>query len=438
MMKIIILVVIFLSNLLIANDIKHSNCLYVDKKEICIKEEDSIEKGYRNIFINDTYISPYTIKNNKKSIHKPYQNIFISEKWLSIYIGNEFYFYSFDTKKFMQISNLNVENFMFAEFLNNDYFAIQYYSSFSSSLGIKIIDLSKMYSFKIDNYFYDDILKRGYSNHIYVIEQILKKEGYPKVNYKNGDFFHFNESILNSTYNNEIEFFSIKKIENILINNEINNNMLYILNNDFNVISSSKLDIDELLPNYYNDIKDNFVHEKNNKSIFIILMSIMGLVIIYFIGKKILGSYKVPFLSLFIMLCYILFIFVGAVILNVFYFEQQFFEGFYDRKDLLFNIWKYCFAGLFLIPLGYVLSNKIFNFNLEILDNFFKSDFNKKELPNNIFILLVGTFILSLFVLYIYVDNLSMIPFFGLFQNLSTEELSVLRSDAGNNFNGKV
>ena len=89
----------------------------------------------------------------------------------------------------------------------------------------------------------------------------------------------------------------------------------------------------------------------------IIIISLGSVLFSYILLRKASGIIKIPFISTFFMVKYILFVYMGSVLLNVFYFTYEVNMGVYSHPDILLNMWCYTTAGLFLIPLGMFVAN---------------------------------------------------------------------------------
>lgn len=175
-------------------------------------------------------------------------------------------------------------------------------------------------------------------------------------------------------------------------------------------------------------------------SIGIIIISIFSVLISYNLLKLASGIIKIPFISTFFMFKYLVFAYSGSVLLNVFYFEYELNNGVYERPDLLLNMWYYTTAGLYFIPLGMFIANFATYYKPIIATkNLLSKDIqiSKSDISNTTFILLLTLFGISIFVLLLYISKIGTLPIIGVFDGFSVTDLSLLRSDSGNNFDGK-
>lgn len=176
-------------------------------------------------------------------------------------------------------------------------------------------------------------------------------------------------------------------------------------------------------------------------SILIVIISIVSLLISYLLIKIATGYIKIPFVSSFFMLYYLVFIYIGCLLLNVFYFKYELATGFYDRLDLVLNIWLYSTAGLFLLPLGMLFANLITGYKPRMFTSRLLSKeiiIKGKDSSNFIFILFVGILIISVIALLLYRAKIGEFPIIKAFEGVSPIELAKFRSNATNNFPGKL
>lgn len=176
-------------------------------------------------------------------------------------------------------------------------------------------------------------------------------------------------------------------------------------------------------------------------SLGILLVSLILLYFSYRYVKYIIGEMKIPFISLFFLFKYILLVYVGSVILNIFYIPYHVNIGTYEHKDLLFNIWLYSSVGLFLIPSGMAVANGAFKYQAKEEVGFFLSkhiNIKQVDLNNILLILYTITFTISLVFLFIYKAKIGgSFPIEGIINGLDSSALALLRSDASNNFQGR-
>jgi len=175
-------------------------------------------------------------------------------------------------------------------------------------------------------------------------------------------------------------------------------------------------------------------------SVGIIIISLLSLFFCFQLLKIVSGIIKIPFVSTFFMLNYVVYAYIGSVLLNVFYFQYEINTGVYERPDLLLNIWFYTSAGLFLIPFGMWIANLVTNYKpYHSTNKLLSRHIELKSIDHSyfMFILLALLFGLSIFVLLMYISKVGNLPIIGVLDGLSTADLRMLRSDSGNNFDGK-
>lgn len=177
-------------------------------------------------------------------------------------------------------------------------------------------------------------------------------------------------------------------------------------------------------------------------SLVIIFLSFVFLYFFYRYTKVIIGTYRLPFISLFFLFKYIMLIYIGSVILNVYYIEYHVNIGTYEKKELLLNIWLYSSAGLFLIPTGMAVANGMLRYNsLKETNVFMQRDIyiDESDYKNNIlFFVYIFIFFISLIILFIYKYKIGgTFPIIGVFQGFDSQTLALLRSEASNNFQGR-
>lgn len=177
------------------------------------------------------------------------------------------------------------------------------------------------------------------------------------------------------------------------------------------------------------------------------LYSILIFTISLFIGYlsykliiKNCGSFFKPTVSNVFMWHYIVFCFIGIVVLNVYpYFYWD--ERVWYRADFLMQSWCLVMFGTLLMPVGMILANKFWAISITKDLCCFKSFRNISQLYENnkmlkwifLFFIIVITLV-SVF----YLTQLQHIPILGVFEGSSIADLAKLRSDATNNFPGKL
>jgi oligosaccharide repeat unit polymerase len=174
-------------------------------------------------------------------------------------------------------------------------------------------------------------------------------------------------------------------------------------------------------------------------SIHIIFFSILFL----WIGYKLLvfsnGPIKTFTIPNFFMLKYLIFAYIGSVLYNVVFFDLEWNYGMYNNLDYVFNVWLYSSLGIVLIPLGMLIANLLFRFNNTILNNnFFSKPFKSFEVNLSVLFSIIVILCISVFSLSIYRSIIGELPIVHIFSGTNEAVLALMRSDAGNNFSGKL
>ena len=174
-------------------------------------------------------------------------------------------------------------------------------------------------------------------------------------------------------------------------------------------------------------------------SIHIIFFSIL----ILWIGYKLLvfsnGPIKTFTIPNFFMLKYLIFAYVGSVLYNVVFFNLEWNNGMYNNLDYVFNIWLYSSLGIILIPLGMLIANLFFKFNNTILnENFISKPLESFRVNLGVLFSIVAILCVSVFSLLIYRSIIGELPIVHVFSGANEAVLALMRSDAGNNFSGKL
>ncbi|WP_417326343.1 O-antigen polymerase [Halarcobacter sp.] len=446
MMRILIIWTLLIGTLFsknIEND-KEYSCLQFNEKEICIKRGISPNK-YQNIYINDIYIAHGNtqIPNTTYAKGRFWKNSYIhfSTNWISFFIEDKIFLYNLKEKQFYKFEDFKEETIYNVGFFKDNLLFIQYYSKKTQSLDIQFVNLSKRIGHKVNNTGHD-ILRKFNLNRNLVIDRLIDKSFIPNYVQKiKGSAFDIIPTKLNNKYSKHFKsiktFYFLNKNKDDFLSSPILKNESYILNSKLEIISSHEFNYNKVMANEFKDNISFFVHNKYF-SILILLISIVSLAIVYFLVRKSVGTYKLPFISSFFMLSYICFVFIGATLLNAIYFEYEYSMYFYERKDILFNVWKYALYGLFLIPFGFIFANYLLKFDVKRETEKFTNIKYNNEISSKIFFIIISLFLISFIILFIYINKLSTLPIMGLFNSLSMEELAQLRSLSGNDFDGKV
>lgn len=360
------------------------------------------------------------------------KNIDLSTKWLTIVNNSKLYAYHLDLKQFYELLLPPFEKIYSMGFIKDNWLFIEYFSNKTNSVDITFINFDTFSSIDIATSL-NDSLRHYYHNRNLLVVQTKKNYKTPITvtnNLKMGckSFIYNNESLL------EIKKKKIDK--KMILTNSSLIEKAFILNSDFKIISEKKYKEKDLLPISHIDNKELLVQGK--LSIIIFVVSFISIVALFFILRNIVGSYTLPYISSFFVFVYLIFVFIGATFLNIFYFQYEYTMFFYERKDLLLNIWIYSFIGLYLMLGTFYLTNKLYGFKTQLESNRFESIDYNKMLNKQVFLFLISLFILAIVILVIYISKLDSVPIFNLFSNLAPEQLASMRSSTGNGFEGKV
>jgi hypothetical protein len=177
------------------------------------------------------------------------------------------------------------------------------------------------------------------------------------------------------------------------------------------------------------------------EKLYIFSISLLLLILNRFLIKNFLSNNKTITIFQFYNIFYIVFIYIGAVSLNLYQFEYEDYYGFYYRKDILFNIWILSSSCLILVPLGSIFINAFLGFNSINFSRYSSNDvISLNRFDYSIYSLWFGIILLtfSFIAFFIYLNNVGDLAILHLFDGLAASELGVLRSDATNNFTGKL
>lgn len=132
------------------------------------------------------------------------------------------------------------------------------------------------------------------------------------------------------------------------------------------------------------------------------------------------------------MIFYVVFAYIGSLILNVAYTEPGTRYLVYNRTDILLKIWITTSCGLIGIPLSVSIILKSIGFHSVVLP-----PVKNYRLKGIEWITILGLFLICCTVFFAYVKKIGGIPLFRYIQNTNLSQ-AVLRSDATNNFTGKA
>ena len=154
------------------------------------------------------------------------------------------------------------------------------------------------------------------------------------------------------------------------------------------------------------------------------------------------GKPKIFTISLFFCINYFVYAYFGAVILNIVQPEYEVSLGMYQRPDLFFKVWLFCTLGFFMLVLGMVLAQLLFDrqflFTKLQIKMLTKPFLANKE---NAYVRLIIVFFMAIAVLLLLLYRQKLggrLPIEYIFSGKSAAALALLRSDATNNFQGKA
>jgi len=188
-------------------------------------------------------------------------------------------------------------------------------------------------------------------------------------------------------------------------------------------------------------------------SYLILLFSLVSVYISIKLFLKANGNTKLPTVGLFFLFNYIIFIYIGATLMNFYIplvdFKQEHYEflwmsldrldGFHkdayllERPDFLLKTWLLSTSVLYLVPIGMLFFNKLLNKNIESLNTVEYQLSNEKVL----FTFISVFFALALVALYMYSMKIEKFPIIAVIEGYPRDMISFFRSESGNNFNGK-
>lgn len=175
----------------------------------------------------------------------------------------------------------------------------------------------------------------------------------------------------------------------------------------------------------------------------IIVFTLIILYLAYRFFINLNGKIRVLSITSFFLIWFVFYDIIGSVLLNYVEFPSEVESGFYKHPNIVFKIWLYTIIGFVCVLFGFLLSNVVLSKYFAVQNVIKKGisspilerpyDFSKKNIHFFLFF-----FILSIFVFLLYRQQLGSLPIEALTRGLSAVELSLERSDATNNFSGKM
>lgn len=177
-------------------------------------------------------------------------------------------------------------------------------------------------------------------------------------------------------------------------------------------------------------------------NIFFILFSVSFVFFLYKFYTGIYGKPKILTISLFFCINYIVYVYFGAVILNVVQPEYEAALGMYRRPDLFFKVWFFCTFGFFMLVLGMVLAQAVFDRRClfkKMQTKMLTQPFLTNKENSYVRLTIIFFIAVAVLLLLIYRQKLGgKLPIEYIFSGKSAAALALLRSDATNNFQGKA
>lgn len=164
----------------------------------------------------------------------------------------------------------------------------------------------------------------------------------------------------------------------------------------------------------------------------ILLLSTILLIIAIKVIKTVSPRLNMTNILVLFMIFYVVFAFIGSVILNVSYTEPGSRYLVYNRTDILLKIWMVTSCGLIGIPISVSIVLKSIGFHSANLPPMKEGRLKGIERVS-----ILGLFIICCIVFIAYVKKIGGIPLLRYIQDTTLSQ-AVLRSDATNNFTGKA
>lgn len=175
---------------------------------------------------------------------------------------------------------------------------------------------------------------------------------------------------------------------------------------------------------------------------FFVLFSILFVFLLYKLYTGMCGKPRIFTISLFFCINYIVYAYLGAVILNVVQLEYEAALGMYRRPDLFFKVWLFCTLGFFMLVLGMILAQSVFDPRLLFTKQQAKmlaQPFLTNKENSYVRLTIIFFIVIAVLLLLSYRQKLGgRLPIEYVFSGKSAAALALLRSDATNNFQGKV
>ena len=174
-------------------------------------------------------------------------------------------------------------------------------------------------------------------------------------------------------------------------------------------------------------------------SLLIVVVSLFMTLITYLYVKNIFRKGLIPTAFLFFIVVYFTFCYIGATLLNVVRFDSLVAYGLYTNIDYLFNTWLYATLSLISFLLVHSCFIKYYKAATYLYSDTFVAFHAGNINEKRVYSFMVFFFLLSLAALFMYLNKLNFnVAILGVIKGEDFHSLSILRSNATNNFVGKA
>lgn len=175
----------------------------------------------------------------------------------------------------------------------------------------------------------------------------------------------------------------------------------------------------------------------------ILIITAVLVVVLYKYYKALNGRIRVFSITSFFCLCYLVYALIGSALMNCMKFEAEENSGIYSHPDDVFSVWLYTAMGIVFLFLGFTLAHYVYGKRFPIKKmqaNSSNSPIikNRYDLSSKNYNWILCLFLFSVAILIIYRHIIGGFPLENIFSGLKGAELALLRSDATNNFSGKL
>lgn len=172
----------------------------------------------------------------------------------------------------------------------------------------------------------------------------------------------------------------------------------------------------------------------------ILLISLILLLFAYRVYRTVNGSFKIFTITNMFLLSYVVFVYIGILCIQFGFLDEEEAQQFATNQGITLRMWVYTTLGFFFILSGilvaYAQYPRVKTIQSKVVSkgiDYALFDVSKKN-RTTIYLLLA----VSVFVLLLYRKNLGGLPLESILLGLSKSDLSLLRSDATNNFSGTL